>query len=207
MEVMGAGGAWQNTAMVQGLEATNGYNPMRIAIYDRLVAPGESNWVSWLRTFPPSFDSYDSPLARSLGLEFLVLGEPIAQVPNLKKQPEVDVLLAGPKRWVYRLRHPAPRVAFVGGPQVGQARIVAWRPSRVEIETESATGGAMVLHDSFYPGWFAEIDGRRVPITRAEALFRGVEVPPGRHRVVFYFAPFAWENLKKALVDAFGHAG
>ena len=40
-----------------------------------------------------------------LGLEFLVLGTPIELVPNLRKVPEVDLLLAGPKLWVYRLHH------------------------------------------------------------------------------------------------------
>jgi len=206
MEVLGAGGPWQNVPMVQGFEAINGYNPMRIAIYDKLAAPGESNWLVELREFPATFDSYDAPLARTLGLEFLVLGKPLAQVPNLKKQPEVDVLLAGPERWVYRLRHPAPRVVFAAGADAGQARIVAWRPNRVEIETESATGGLMVLRDPYYPGWFAEIDGNRVPIERAETLFRGVAVPAGRHRVVFYFAPFSPENLKDALAGALGRA-
>ena len=207
MEVLGAGGPWQNVPMVRGLEAINGYNPMRIAVYERLVDPGESNWLVELRNFPPTFDSYDSPLARSLGLEFLVLGKPLAQVPNLKKQPEVDVLLAGPERWVYRLRHPAPRAAFAAGADAGQARIVAWRPNRVEIETDSATGGLMVLRDPFYPGWFAEIDDKRVPIQRVETLFRGVAVPAGRHRVLFYFAPFSLENLKDTLMQALGRGG
>ncbi|MPZ57495.1 MAG: YfhO family protein [Rhizobiales bacterium] len=206
IEVLGAGGPWQNLAMVRGFEAINGYNPLRIAVYDRLVAPGESNWLVELRDFPPTFDGYDSPLARALGLEFLVLGKPIEQVPNLKKPPEADVLLAGPERWVYQLLNPAPRVAFAAGPETGQARIVAWRPDRVEIDTDSAEGGTLVLHDHDYPGWFAEIDGKRVPIKRAETLFRGVDVPPGRHRVVFYFAPFSLENLKNALVDVLARA-
>ena len=199
IEVLGAGGPWQNVPMVYGLEAINGYNPMRIAVYDRLVSPGESNWLVELREFPPTFDSYDSPLARLLGLEFLVLGKPIEQVPNLKKQPNVEVLLAGPERWVYRLPPAAPRVAFAAGTEAGRARIVAWRPDRVVIEAESVAGGLMVLRDSYYPGWFAEIDGKRAPIQRVEALFRGVDVPPGRHRVLFYFAPFSLENLKDAL--------
>jgi hypothetical protein len=30
-------------------------------------------------------------------------------------------------------------------------------------------------------------------------LFRGLEVPAGRHRVTFRFAPFALDNLKSAL--------
>jgi hypothetical protein len=202
MEVLGAGGPWQNVPMVRGLEAINGYNPMRVARYDRLVAPGESNWLVELRDFPPSFDSYDSRLARALGLEFLVFGKPIERVPNLKKRPAVDVLLDGPVRWVYRLRDPMPRAAFAAGAEGDKARIVAWRPNRVEIETESRRGGLLVLRDPYYPGWFAEIDGEPVSIQRVEALFRGIDVPPGRHRVLFYFAPFALENLKNALMDA-----
>jgi hypothetical protein len=38
-----------------------------------------------------------------------------------------------------------------------------------------------------------------VPILRADVLFRGVEVPAGRHRVVFRYAPFALGNLADAL--------
>jgi len=207
MEVLGAGGPWQNAPMVYGLEAINGYNPMRIAVYDKLVSPSESNWLVELREFPPTFDSYDSPLARAVGLEFLVLGKPIDQVPDLKKQPEVDVLLAGPTRWVYRLRHPAPRVSFAGGADVGRARIVAWLPDRVEIETDSAKGGPLILRDHFYPGWFAEIDGKPASIQSAETLFRRVDVPAGRHRVLFTYAPFSLENLKNALMQALGRNG
>jgi hypothetical protein len=207
MEVLGAGGAWQNVPMVYGFEAINGYNPMRIGVYDRLVSPSESNWLVELREFPPTFDGYDSPLARAVGLEFLLLGKPIDQVPNLKKQPDVDVLLDGPTRWIYRLRNPTPRVSFAGGADAGQARIVAWRPDRVEIETESTTGGGLILRDHFYPGWFAEVDGKRVPIRRAETLFRGIDVPAGKHRVVFYYAPFSLENLKSALMQVLGRSG
>ena len=49
IEVIGMGGAWQNLAVVRGLEATNGYNPLRIGLYDRLISPGESNWRVDLR--------------------------------------------------------------------------------------------------------------------------------------------------------------
>jgi hypothetical protein len=207
MEVLGAGGPWQNLAMVRRFEAINGYNPMRIAAYNRLVAPGEGNWLVELRDFPPTFDSYDCPLARSLGLEFLVLGKPIEQVPNLKTRPKVDLLQAGPYLWVYRLQNPLPRVGFAAGAEEGRARIVAWRSDRVEIEADSAQGGLLVLRDPYYPGWFAEVDGRKVAIRRTERLFRGVDVPPGRHRILFYFAPFALENLKSALLDVLDLGG
>jgi hypothetical protein len=238
VEVMGLGGPWQNVAMVRSLEAVNGYNPLRIGIYDRLVAPGESTWRMELRDFPASFDGYDCALARTLGLEYVVLGRPIEEVPHLARRPVADMLRAGPDVWVYRLKDPAPRLVFTGRVQVadadavsgpgwlaaspgpdrvlidddtppnasyagavsaGSARIAAWHSARIEIDVDSALGGVLALHETWYPGWIAEVDGRRVPILRADVLFRGVEVPAGRHRVVFRFAPFTPDNLKDAL--------
>jgi len=56
--------------MTRGLEATNGYNPLRIGWYDRLVSPGETTYMVDQRQFPASFDTYDCALARELGLGF-----------------------------------------------------------------------------------------------------------------------------------------
>jgi hypothetical protein len=226
--------------MVRSLEAVNGYNPLRIGIYDRLVSPGEGNWLLELRNFPASFDGYDCALARTLGLEFVLVGRPIEEVPHLAHRPVADILQAGPDIWIYRLKNPSPRVTFtrrvqiadtdaVNGPGwlvasptpervlidddtlprasygamvspfTGTARIASWRADRVEIDVASELGGVLALHDTWYPGWVAEIDGVRAPILRADVLFRGLEVPAGRHRVVFRFAPFSLDNLTDAL--------
>ena len=129
VEVLGLGGPWQNLASVRGWEATNGYNPLRIGAYDRLVAPGESNWRPDLRDFPASFAGYDCPLAHALGLEFLVLGQPIDQVPALKHRPVADVLLAGPSIWIYRLHDPMPRITFAAPIAVADAGVGSARPA------------------------------------------------------------------------------
>jgi hypothetical protein len=197
VEFLGLGGPWENIGLVRGIEAINGYNPLRIGAYDKEVAPGESNWLVELRDFPPTFPGYDSPLARALGLEFLVLGRPIEQVPNLKQKPDAEVLKAGPDQWVYRLRHPLPRASF----PAGSARIASWRPDQVTIETQGSEGGILTLHDPYYPGWVATVDGQPVPIVRA-GLFRSVEVPAGAHRVIFRYAPFSPTNLLDALLTA-----
>jgi hypothetical protein len=230
-------------AMVRGLEAINGYNPLRIDRYERLVAPGEANWDLAMREFSPSFDGYDSDLARTLGLEFLLLGAPIDQVKG--RPPDADLVQTGPPVWLYRLRHPMPRVIFLRhvmvtdtdaldaagrlvtppapdrvliaadtppretyadppGTIAGEARIAVWRPDRVEIDLSSDRGGMLALHEAWYPGWIAEIDGARAPILRANVLFRGVEIPPGPHRLTFRFAPLAADNLAAALRRAMG---
>ncbi|HLF23062.1 MAG TPA: YfhO family protein, partial [Burkholderiales bacterium] len=241
IEVVGVGGPWQNLAVTLGLEATNGYNPLRIGLYDRLISPGETTYDVAQRKFPASFDGYDCALARVLGLGFIVLDRPIERVASMAKRPVADLLHDGPEVWIYRLRDPTPRLKFISRVQIadaeavtgsgrllvepspdrvliddetpptrpywaaatetdaGRARIVLWRPDRIEIDVQSDLGGILVLHDVYYPGWIAEIDGKEVPILRADVLFRGVEIRPGQHRVVFRFAPFSFANLARAL--------
>jgi uncharacterized membrane protein YfhO len=65
--------------------------------------------------------------------------------------------------------------------------------------------GVVVLNDVYYPGWIAEVDGKRKEILRADTLFRAVEVPAGRHQVVFRFAPLSLENLAAAFKGLLGH--
>ena len=113
VEVLGLGGPWQNLAMVRGWEAVNGYNPLRIGLYDRLVAPGEQNWDVSQRQFPLTFSNYDSPLAKALGLTYLVLGSPLQRLPGLSAQPAAELLLSGPKVWIYRIPGGAPRVVMI----------------------------------------------------------------------------------------------
>lgn len=121
VEIVGLGGPWQNAAMIYGLEATNGYNPLRIGAYDRLVSPGESPYVVQHRLFPASFPGYDSDLARVLGLEYVVLDRPIELMPNLARWRTNEIILAGPRVWIYRLPTVAPRVALAGTVRIADA--------------------------------------------------------------------------------------
>ena len=71
----------------------------------------------------------------------------------------------------------------------GTVAIISYANTRIEIEADSPDGGHVVLNDVWHPWWTAEIDGQRVPVIRANVLFRAVAVPPGRHRVTFTFRP------------------
>jgi hypothetical protein len=71
--------------------------------------------------------------------------------------------------------------------------------THVTLKADSATGGVLVLHDLYYPGWEVLVDGEKKPLLRADLLFRGVEVDPGRHEVTFVFKPFSPANLLAAL--------
>jgi hypothetical protein len=63
----------------------------------------------------------------------------------------------------------------------------------VEIQAHTQTRALLVSSETFYPGWVAWLDGRRMPICVTNAAFRGVWIPKGDHTVVFVFAPLiAW---------------
>ena len=121
VEMIGLGGPWQNAAMVLGLEATNGYNPLRIGAYDRLVSPGESNYAPVERRFPRSFPTYDCLLGRMLGLQYVVLDRPIEKLPSLARRSVADAIMSGPRVWIYRLENVEPRVTLESRVQVADA--------------------------------------------------------------------------------------
>jgi uncharacterized membrane protein YfhO len=77
-------------------------------------------------------------------------------------------------------------------------------PGRVEAVAILTANGLLVLHDTYYPGWIAEVDGKSAPIFQADVLFRAIELPAGTHRVTFRFAPFSLANLRAALNATLG---
>jgi hypothetical protein len=77
----------------------------------------------------------------------------------------------------------------------GTATITSYSNNRVRLEVSADREGLLVLHDLYYPGWEATVDGVRVPVVKANILFRGVEVPAGEHIVEFTFRPFSPRNL------------
>lgn len=62
-------------------------------------------------------------------------------------------------------------------------------PNRLEMTFKSPAAGYLVLTDTFFPGWTAQVDGKSVPILRANYLFRAVAVDAGEHKVVFNYSP------------------
>ena len=69
------------------------------------------------------------------------------------------------------------------------ARVVSRTDTEVTLDVEAKADGHVVLLDTFYPGWHAEVDGRERPIRAADLAFRAVAVTPGRHTVRFFYRP------------------
>jgi hypothetical protein len=69
------------------------------------------------------------------------------------------------------------------------ARVVLRTDTEVRLDVQAKAAGHVVLLDTFYPGWHAEVDGREQPIRAADLAFRAVAVKPGRHTVRFFYRP------------------
>jgi hypothetical protein len=79
-----------------------------------------------------------------------------------------------------------------GARSPGTARIVDYEAERVTVETDSQAPALLVLTDSWFPGWKAEVDGTEADVQRVDYVIRGVSVPAGSHRVEFTYAPASW---------------
>lgn len=83
-----------------------------------------------------------------------------------------------------------PPIASAAAPAALQpAEIVSYAPERVAIRAKTDTAALLVLTDTFFPGWYARVDGAETPILRANYLFRAVVLPAGEHEVVFEYKP------------------
>jgi uncharacterized membrane protein YfhO len=67
--------------------------------------------------------------------------------------------------------------------------IVAYDPECVKLEVDAGSVGYLVLTDTYYPGWEAEVDGQTVPIYRANLTSRAIALDAGHHQVVFNYRP------------------
>jgi hypothetical protein len=74
-------------------------------------------------------------------------------------------------------------------PFQGTASIAARTADRVSIDVEVSRAGYVVLVESYAKAWRATVDGAPAEVLRANAAFRAVAVPAGRHRVEMSYRP------------------
>jgi hypothetical protein len=118
----------------------------------------------------------------------------------LKLTPEEILLTIKTSRMPDGSRYDPARTALVEEPlasplesaneeSVTEAHVTHLSGTSMEVRTNSASPSFLVTSDSFYPGWRARVDGELVPLTRANYVLRGVQVPRGEHVVRFEFEP------------------
>lgn len=78
-----------------------------------------------------------------------------------------------------------------GVPNNGTAQIISYRSNEVVVAVDSSSDTVLVLSESYFPGWVAEIDGVGTEIVRANGFQRAVAVQRGNHRILFRYQPMS----------------
>lgn len=141
--------------------------------YRFIIAYGRAATYENLEAFPRAYVVYSSRIRPNWQ-------KAVSSLRSLKNDPRQTVILESgtPVR-------PGPPFDITSAP-------VTWladEPERVALEAALPAPGWLVLSDNYAPGWEAELDGVQAPILRANAVFRAVAVPKGKHKVTFNYRP------------------
>jgi hypothetical protein len=84
---------------------------------------------------------------------------------------------------------PPEAKAVVKARRQPEAQILAtdFTPTRQTIQVTTPGPALVVLSQAYYHNWTATVDGRAVPLWRANYAFQAVEVPPGKHDVLLVY--------------------
>jgi hypothetical protein len=171
-----------NVNVIDGVPGANNFEPLRVGAYDALMESIEgAGWEEAL------------PLLQGMDVGVLLSPSPRAGLDVIARQ--------GPL-YAYHVPDPWGRAALADCARVGaayrcerrlegEAVLLEEEPTRLAIQTDSERPGYLLLADTYYPGWGAEVDGSPAAIWQANGAFRAVEVPAGAHEVVFAYRPLS----------------
>jgi hypothetical protein len=169
-----------NVNVIDGVPGADNFEPLRVGAYDALMESLEgAEWEDAL------------PRLQQMDVGVLLSASPRAGLDLIARQ--------GPL-YAYRVPDPWGRAALADcAPAEGEfhcerrpdeeAVLLEEEPTRLAIQIDTARSGCLLLADTYYPGWMAEVDGEPAQIRRANGAFRAVEVPAGAHRVTFRYRP------------------
>ena len=138
-----------------------------------LVYEKEVNIYENPHAFPRAYIAYRWEVEPSFEVAQALMGKP-------------DLSPSSP---VYVEEEPKGLTALSSPPAYSAARIVEYQPHRVVVQVVPEATGLLVLTDTYYPGWKAEVDGQERRIYRVNGVARGVIVGPEDHQVAFVYSP------------------
>lgn len=146
-----------------------------VKIYERTQAPGRAWLVHGIR-----------PVADDAAA--------LAALADPAFDPRAEAILPAPA--------PQQPAAAAGADET--VAVAAYTAEQVVLHAAVSTPAVLILADTYYPGWEATVNGQPAPIQRANLMFRGVTLTPGRHEVVFTYRPANW---RRGLAISLGTGG
>ncbi len=194
-----------------------GYDPFILKRYARYIQasqnrPPDDHVVNldWIRT-------PDAKLLRMLNVRQIVRGQgvttvdpvfPYATLVNkaiIKPEDEVLNFMQGkdfdPRKMVVLESEPTGHITHDsrGVDSKPSCFVLQYNDGEIRIRASADRSGYLVLSEVFYPGWEAEVDGRKVPILRGNYLFRVIPLEEGTHEVTLRFV--SWPFRVGAIIS------
>ncbi len=98
---------------------------------------------------------------------------------DLSFDPAKTVLISTPKNNL-------PTVS-TNGADAGTVEFTSYAPKKIVFAANAAVPSVLLLNDKYDPGWSVTVDDKPADLLRCNFFMRGVQVPPGKHTIVFKF--------------------
>jgi len=105
------------------------------------------------------------------------------------QQGAFDAIAAGTRDFRNFVYLPVEAQSAVKAHREPAARVIAknFTLNRRTIEVETPAAAMLVLTETYYHNWTAQLDGKPTPLWRANYAFQALEVPAGRHAIVLVY--------------------
>lgn len=195
-----------NAPLDVGLEATYGYNPLKLVEYEEYVRAAAVN--------PKLIDGLN--VSRVLNMKQGSVDELASGLPRVYFARAIAYTgIAAESRRALATLDPA-QITLVSGtplalkPDLAASAEVVFHDERsLKVRYRTASDALLRIAIPFYPGWHATVDGVERPVLRADHAFIGVPVPAGAGELTLrfqstYFSLGAGISLATALLMAAG---
>lgn len=130
----------------------------------------------------PIIQPNPTALPRAFFVSNAVVEEPLNILAHLKTGD------FNPTDTVFIEKALAQQVQAIDSGAVAKAEVKEFKNQYIRIETQNPGNNFLFISEVYYePSWKAYIDGKEVPIHKANYAFRGIVVPAGKHTVEMRF--------------------
>ena len=190
---------WYNFNLLDHVPKVNGAIPLHSAYFDLIeerlyYAPGSRFGQGLLDFLSVAwFSAPDNPaqwLARTNFLPIITAGQKPVFADDEKTLSAIAADDFAPRKLVYLPEAERSKVAVTNQTHCAPTN-ARFSLNRVEADVNAAAPSLVVLAQSYYHQWRAFVDGRPVPLLRANLAFQAIEVPAGTHHVkLIYRDPY-----------------
>jgi hypothetical protein len=169
-----------------GLTTPQGFDPLLTTPFRKMVETYGKFQTD--RLFDVDPENYDA--MKLFGVRYVISSENSPAFPKLKDNPHYRLLGSIPTFYkVYEYLDAQPPFSWESrsGRLEALPFPIGWLPERRVFSVHSASGGKLALHEQFFPGWTATVDGKGSAVESWMGAFQAVAVPAGEHTVEFRY--------------------